>query len=46
MEITQKEENGIVSIAINGRLDADSSPVAEKVVKEALGGRQPGCYSI
>jgi len=37
MEITQKEENGIVSIAIEGRLDADSSPEAEKVVKEALG---------
>ena len=39
MEITQKEENGIVSIAINGRLDADSSPEAEKVVKEALEGQ-------
>jgi anti-sigma B factor antagonist len=39
MEITQKEENGIVSIAINGRLDADTSPEAEKVVKEALGGQ-------
>ena len=39
MEITQQEENGIVSIAIKGRLDADSSPEAEKVVKEALGGQ-------
>ena len=39
MEITQKEENGIVSIAINGRLDADTSPEAEKVVKEALEGQ-------
>ena len=37
MEITQKEENGIVSIVIKGRLDADSSPEAEKVVKKALG---------
>jgi anti-anti-sigma factor len=37
MEITQKEENGIVSIVIKGRLDADSSPEAEKVVKDALG---------
>jgi len=37
MEISQKEENGIVSIAIKGRMDADSSPDAEKVVKEALG---------
>ncbi len=38
MEITQEEENGIVSISIEGRLDADSSPEAEKVVKEALAG--------
>jgi anti-anti-sigma factor len=38
MEIIQKEENGIVSIEIKGRLDADSSPEAEKVVKDALGG--------
>ena len=37
MEITQKEENGIVSIVIKGRLDADSSPEAEKVVRDALG---------
>ena len=37
MEITQKEENGIVSIAIKGRLDADSSQEAENVVKDALG---------
>jgi len=37
MEISQKEKNGIVSIAIKGRMDADSSPDAEKVVKEALG---------
>jgi anti-anti-sigma factor len=36
MEIIQKEENGIVFIEIKGRLDADSSPEAEKVVKEAL----------
>jgi anti-anti-sigma factor len=39
MEITQKEENGIVSISIKGRLDADSSPQAEKIVKEALAGQ-------
>ncbi len=39
MEITQKEENGIVSISIKGRLDADSSPEAESVVKEALAGQ-------
>ena len=38
MEITQKEENGIVSINIKGRLDADSSSEAEKVVKKALEG--------
>ncbi|MEJ2170486.1 MAG: STAS domain-containing protein [Desulfobacterales bacterium] len=39
MEISQKEENGIVSISIKGRLDADSAPEAEKVVKEALEGQ-------
>lgn len=39
MEITQKEENGIVSISIEGRLDADSSPEAETVVKDALAGQ-------
>ncbi|MBW2705328.1 MAG: STAS domain-containing protein [Deltaproteobacteria bacterium] len=38
MEISQKEEKGIVSIAIKGRLDADSSMEAEKIVKDALGG--------
>ena len=38
MEITQKEENGIVSVAIKGRLDADSSAEAENVVKDVLGG--------
>ncbi len=38
MEITRKEENGIVSIAIKGRLDADSAPQAEKVVRDALEG--------
>jgi len=40
MEIIQKEENGIVSIAIKGRLDADSSAEAETVVKDALKGEQ------
>ena len=39
MEISQKEENGIVFIAIKGRLDADSSPEAEKVVKDILEGQ-------
>ena len=38
MEINQKEENGIVTIAIKGRLDADSSAEAETVVKDVLGG--------
>jgi len=39
MEITKQEEHGIVSIAIKGRLDADSSQEAEKFVKEALAGQ-------
>ena len=38
MEINSKEENGIVSISIKGRLEADSSPEAEKVVREVLKG--------
>ena len=38
MEISQNEEKGIVTIAIKGRLDADSSAEAESVVKDALGG--------
>jgi anti-anti-sigma factor len=38
MEIAQKEENGIIFIAIKGWLDADSAPEAERVVKEALKG--------
>lgn len=39
MEISQKEENGIVFIEIKGRLDADSSPEAEKVLKDVLKGQ-------
>ena len=39
MEITRKEENGIISIAFSGRLDADSSPEADKTVKESLDGQ-------
>jgi anti-sigma B factor antagonist len=39
MEIIQKEENGIVFLAIKGRLDADSSAEAEKVVKNVFKGQ-------
>ncbi len=39
MEITQKEDNGIVFITIKGRLDADSSVEAEKIVKDVLKGQ-------
>ncbi len=39
MKITRKEENGIVAVAFSGRLDADSSPVADKAVKEILDGQ-------
>jgi anti-anti-sigma factor len=38
MDITQKQEGGIVYITIKGRLDADSALEAEKTVNEALGG--------
>ena len=37
MDISQKQEGGIVYIAIKGRLDADSALEAEKTVNEALG---------
>jgi anti-anti-sigma factor len=37
MDITQKQEGGIVYITIKGRLDADSALEAEKTVNEALG---------
>jgi anti-anti-sigma factor len=38
MDISQKQEGGIVYITIKGRLDADSAMEAEKTVNEALGG--------
>jgi len=38
MEIAQKEQNGIVTIMIKGRLDADSAPEADRIVKDALKG--------
>ncbi|HIJ55667.1 MAG TPA: STAS domain-containing protein [Deltaproteobacteria bacterium] len=36
MEITQKEEKGIVCITIKGRLDGESSPAAGKVTRSIL----------
>ena len=36
MEIVQEEKNGIVCITINGRLDGESSPEAEKVIRDIL----------
>ena len=36
MEIIQKEQDGIVCITINGRLDADGAPEAESVIKSIL----------
>jgi anti-anti-sigma factor len=38
MEISQKQEGGIVHVTIKGRLDADSAQEAEKTVSEALEG--------
>ena len=45
MEIVQKEENGIVSVAINGRLDGESSLEAEKVIQAVLEGDVRGVFS-
>ena len=36
MEISQKEENGIVFLAFKGRLDGASAPDAEQAVKSIL----------
>ena len=36
MEISQKEENGIVFLAFKGRLDGTSAPEAEQMVKDIL----------
>jgi anti-anti-sigma factor len=36
MEISQKEENGIVFLAFKGRLDGTSAPEAEQTVKNIL----------
>ena len=36
MEIVQKEESGIVCVAIKGRLDGESFPEAEKVTRGIL----------
>lgn len=37
MEISHKQEGGIVYVTIKGRLDADSALEAEKTVSDALG---------
>lgn len=38
MEIDHKVENGIINIAINGRLDAASAPIAEESIKKIIQG--------
>ena len=38
MQIHQKEESGIVFLAISGRMDAATSPQAEDIVKKVLQG--------
>jgi anti-anti-sigma factor len=40
MEIHKRVENEILIIAIEGRLDAASSPIAEAEIKKALEGEQ------
>ena len=37
MEILQDNENGITQIIIKGRLDAETAPEADKLIKEAVG---------
>jgi anti-anti-sigma factor len=38
MEINHKVENGIINIAIKGRLDAATSPVAEESIQKIMEG--------
>jgi anti-anti-sigma factor len=38
MEIDHKVENGIINIAIKGRMDAATSPAAEETIKQAIEG--------
>ena len=38
MEIDHKVENGIINIAIKGRLDAATSPAAEESIKKNMEG--------
>jgi anti-anti-sigma factor len=40
MEISHKVENGILIIAIDGRLDAATAPVADGEIKKMLEGEQ------
>lgn len=40
MEIDHKVENGIIKIAIKGRLDAATSPVAEESIRKILEGNE------
>ena len=38
MEINHKVENGIINIAIKGRLDAATSPLAEESIQKIMEG--------
>jgi anti-anti-sigma factor len=40
MEIKHKVENGILNIAIKGRLDAATAPVAEREINKVLEGEE------
>ncbi|UCE51816.1 MAG: STAS domain-containing protein [Desulfobacterales bacterium] len=37
MEIIQEKENGIIHIIIKGRLDSESAPEANRIIKEIVG---------
>ena len=41
MEITHKNTNGIIFLAINGRLDAESATKANDILEDILDGHQP-----
>ena len=42
MKIEQSEKDGVTCLAIEGRLDADSAPEAEPLIKAILKEKKPG----
>jgi len=39
MQVSHENENGITQIVIKGRLDAETAPQADKLIREAVGAK-------